>query len=117
MGSLLSLRGRYGLVRGGVTQAQGLHNLAGGVGLRLFKDSALDYSFQPFDSGLRDTGVPGSHQVSLTYRFGSTSTKHYEVAEISKYPLEPILKPALEAKPWILSRAEAKFFEHTRCGM
>jgi hypothetical protein len=72
MGGLLTLRGQYGLKQGSAGQGSGLQNLTGGVGLKLFHGSTLDYAFQPFDETLRQTGAAGMHRMTMIFHFGDT---------------------------------------------
>lgn len=70
IGSVLALRGRYGMAQAG-TQGAG-SSFAAGIGFKLFGAHALDYAFQPFDSSLQQSAGAGTHMVTLTMRFGAS---------------------------------------------
>ena len=71
VGNLFAMRGRYSAARSDVSAGSGIHNMAMGLGFKLFGRHTLDYSFQPFDSALSKSGAVGSHRMTLTMRFAA----------------------------------------------
>lgn len=65
---LLSLRGRYSLPQGALSQ--GVQNLGAGFGFRVSPGMAFDYAFQPYERALQNAGYAGSHIITLTTKFG-----------------------------------------------
>jgi len=71
MGDILVLRGRYAFLSGVEgSKNSGFENFTAGIGLKMLKSHTLDYTFQPFDSALREAGALGTHRITLTFRFG-----------------------------------------------
>ena len=68
---VLALRGRLALAPGSSFQS-GLSGFGGGIGLKTKSGPSLDYSFEPFSTGLSSAlGAGTVHQMTVTLRFGA----------------------------------------------
>ncbi|MDD5656863.1 MAG: tetratricopeptide repeat protein [Elusimicrobia bacterium] len=73
LGDFASLRGCLATAQGGAAGGVGFQNMALGTGIKLMRRHTLDYTFQPFDASMRQTGSAGTHRLTLTLRFSGSA--------------------------------------------
>jgi len=89
VGDVLAIRGKSSFLQGGAASgAMGMQNLSAGLGLKLYRDTTLDYAFQAFDTQLQKAGQLGTHRVTLTFRLGNLASRNRNAdLEVRRAPL------------------------------